>query len=69
MTPFIIENDGTVTTQRDLKGFTIDNSVGTGAALKQGLTMTATGWKPSSDVEAYVRAEALRLRTAVFAEV
>jgi len=38
-----------------VKGIDFDPSVGSG------FTMTAHGWQPSATVEAYVRAEALRL--------
>lgn len=40
-----------------VKGVDFDPSVGSG------FTMTASGWKATTDVEAYVRAEALRLGT------
>jgi hypothetical protein len=41
-----------------VKGVDFDPSIGSGA-----LVMTASGWKATTDVEAYVRAEALRLGT------
>ena len=40
-----------------LESWGFDPSVGSG------MTMTAKGWQPTADVEAFVRAEAARLQT------
>lgn len=40
-----------------VKGIDFDPSVGSG------FTMTANGWVPKAEVEAFVRAEAMRLQT------
>lgn len=38
---YIVENDGTVTTKRDMRGFDADPSVGSGAAMRNMDEMTA----------------------------